>query len=465
MRNVLAIGAFERDNFGDFLFYEVLRRALPDDNVIPSSFIAGDMRSKYGFMTVPYDFALRGERFDAVWVVGGQVGGVTVPSALEMSLGGHVDPNLHINKQSLYKKLLVLYGANDNNLRAYIPDLSAYTLNAQTPMIIHSVGLTHIFADTTKNKALLQQARRVVVRDTDSVKTCKSQGVSAVLSPDVVHSLSKFYQPKKTSIREGILFQANEALIGQYGEVKIARILKQLHQESGQQISLVAAGTAYGHDSLAQYQKIVDLLAKEGVDVEIVDTRKPLEIVDHIASAAMMVGTSLHVRIIAETYAVPRISLTNEKTARYASEWDPDWPLNVAPEDLVQEVKNINESPVAVQKKQSLSNLAYQHLQDSIQALGIASARSDKKKLNADTLLLEWSAQRQKELLQGAVQEVLHTQSLHGDIERLMRSETLLKEQKRQLERSVAGIRNSVSYRIGRKMTAPYRLFRRIIKR
>ena len=54
----------------------------------------------------------------------------------------------------------------------------------------------------------------------------------------------------------------------------------------------------------------------------------------HIRRARVVIGTSLHVRIVAAAYGVPRVSLAKPKPTRYARLWDPDMPFDVALEDL-----------------------------------------------------------------------------------------------------------------------------------
>ena len=56
--------------------------------------------------------------------------------------------------------------------------------------------------------------------------------------------------------------------------------------------------------------------------------RGPL--VNEIRRARIVVGSSLHVRIVASAYGVPRVSLRRSKPTRYARTWDPDMPYGVS---------------------------------------------------------------------------------------------------------------------------------------
>ena len=92
------------------------------------------------------------------------------------------------------------------------------------------------------------------------------------------------------------------------------------------------AGTAPGHDAVDDYELV--MRAARGVDIEILDERRPLELADHIRRARVVIGTSLHARIVAAAYGVPRVSLAKPKPTRYAKHWDPDMPFDVTLEGL-----------------------------------------------------------------------------------------------------------------------------------
>ena len=85
MRRILAIGAYERDNFGDLLFLYVLRKLINNKaEVIASSIIAADTEPINGEFVLPYDILLKNHTFDGVYVAGGEIGAVDVVSGLTM---------------------------------------------------------------------------------------------------------------------------------------------------------------------------------------------------------------------------------------------------------------------------------------------------------------------------------------------------------------------------------------------
>lgn len=310
MRNILAIGAYERDNFGDYLFYEILRRALPQDFVIPGSVISADVIEQHGFVTIPYDFILKQFKVDAVWVVGGEVGGVNIPIALDMSIGLNSETyNLMSEQQKGIVELLL--GASRKNSRAYIPDVSLYTHNRGVPLFIHSVGLSNLLIETQDNLKLLNQSVSLVVRDDESFDIAQQSSVTPVLGPDVVHSISKYYTPIKRRPSGYVLIQINIATINEHGPDTIAHMIKAVYRKVEKPIILFSAGQAKGHDSDEYYENIKRLV--HDVPIEILKARQPMLIVDEIAHANLVIATSLHARIIAATYGIKRISIENEK--------------------------------------------------------------------------------------------------------------------------------------------------------
>lgn len=413
MRNILAVGAYERDNFGDYLFLEVLRRALPSDNVIPGSVIARSMKEEYGIVTVPYDYVLNNHEIDAVWVVGGEVGGVRVPGALEMSVGKIFDNTPFSYEDGVGMRIEHLLGATRSNRRAYIPDMRLYEKNREKPLFIQSVGLSNIFADTIENKKLLTQAKRLVVRESYSYDLCRENHIRASLAPDVVHSLAKFYSPKKQK-RSGIMLQMNEATFDTYSIERVGAAMREVYEKYALPITLFAAGTASGHDSLHVYNSLVTEL--KGVDVKILNTRHPLEIVDHIASADVIIATSLHARIIAATYDIPRISMENQKVHNYAKEWDDQWPTSVGIDNLVDTLNQVSFINYKRTGKNKLTNEAYDALIESIHKLPKRSKSS--AVIQEEALVSQWFMKQQEEAIRFTIESQEAILRLEKDLQK-----------------------------------------------
>ena len=96
------------------------------------------------------------------------------------------------------------------------------------------------------------------------------------------------------------------------------------------------------------------------------EDRRPLALVDHIRRARVVIGTSLHVRIVAAAYGVPRVSLAKPKPTRYARLWDPDMPFDVALEQLDAAIAAAlarAERPEAAEHAAGLSRAAHENLE------------------------------------------------------------------------------------------------------
>ncbi len=78
-----------------------------------------------------------------------------------------------------------------------------------------------------------------------------------------------------------------------------------------------------------------------------------------------MIGTSLHVRIVAGAYGVPRVTLTKRKPTEYARSWDSDMPYDVALNDLDHAIEAADRPrPAAASQARSadLALRAHEHL-------------------------------------------------------------------------------------------------------
>ena len=107
--------------------------------------------------------------------------------------------------------------------------------------------------------------------------------------------------------------------------------------------------------------------AAPGIDVAILDERRPLALAGRIARARVAIGTSLHVRIVAAAHGVPRVSLAKPKPTRYARQWDPDMPFDAGLEDLdaaVEAALRRARRPEAAAQAERLALAAHEQLED-----------------------------------------------------------------------------------------------------
>ncbi|TFC19190.1 hypothetical protein E3O19_03375 [Cryobacterium algoritolerans] len=182
-----------------------------------------------------------------------------------------------------------------------------------------------------------------MARDESSHKMATTIGAASVLSPDMVHSISVRH-PDLAAPTRGcepyFLFQANAQLIARVGEERIARSLAVIAAATKWRPAFFGAGTARHHDRADLYDGITAILRAFAPTVRPmgITTRNPMSLASYIAGSQLWVGSSLHGRIIASSFALPRVSLENLKVASYAATWDPDFPVNVAFDRLAESV-------------------------------------------------------------------------------------------------------------------------------
>lgn len=341
-KQILLVGAYERDNFGDVLFGILTKQALEDrgHTVVLSSVVMADMRHIFGEVVVPYTYALTHYTWDVVWVVGGEVAGTSVDKSLSMTLPGSSYSRLQdltaAEQDSAARHVI---GAPSSAAVAYIPNLARYERNTEAMLIINSSGG---FREKGRAKRLVNRAAHVHVatRDDVSYAALSDASVDSVaLTPDLVHTIPGVL-PKPEQVENRLLFQASDAHLREALMECVISQLGAVAQRHSCGISLFAAGYAPHHDSLEKYERIKAGIESQhpGVQVDIPAERDPLELVTMIASARLWLGSSLHGRIISGAYNVPRVSFSKPKLNRYIGHWDPDMPYGVELTDFIDAV-------------------------------------------------------------------------------------------------------------------------------
>lgn len=338
---VLTLGAFERDNFGDTLFHEVTKSYLPDAQVTAGSILAG--RLSNGEPVVNYRQHLATERVDAIWVVGGEVGGVLLDDALAMSLSGDARAEYLAQTPDVRRQRAQDQGFSSHQALAYLPELD----EGGPRVVVNSVGvsaLTRAEPDVvSRSLGVLRSASAVHVRDVPSHEFLTAQGVTTSLGPDMVHAIARVSGYRPDEIARPLpapyaLVQINVNLVRHHSVKEVARQVATLAREADIDVVLFAAGVAPGHDNLGIYAAIAAVASRESGarSIRVLTERNVKRLVHFVAKAEIWVGTSLHGRVLSAAYAVPRVSLENEKVSRYATTWDPGYAHGVKPANLAE---------------------------------------------------------------------------------------------------------------------------------
>ncbi|MFC7405052.1 polysaccharide pyruvyl transferase family protein [Georgenia alba] len=337
---VLLVGAYERDNFGDLLFLLQTEQYLDGAEVTAAAPFAADMRTLLDRTIPAFGPLLEGQEYDVVWTVGGEVGATSLHGAYRMSTPPGVyrayeAASPEVRRQMLHRAC----GATPIDA-PYMPRPTAYPGNATAASVLHSIGVAGISGMPEHGQAarleILREADRVSVRDQLSADLLTAHAVPHRLGPDLVHTVA-LTRPRERPAEPGpVLVQVSEAHLRLTGLTTFAEALARSRHLAPFPIRLFLAGTARGHDSPEAYRQIVTHVRRlcPDRDIDVLPARRPLDLVDAIASARLWVGLSLHGRIVASAYGVPRLSLVKRKLDAYARTWDPDMPYGVTAETL-----------------------------------------------------------------------------------------------------------------------------------
>ncbi|MFV0634393.1 polysaccharide pyruvyl transferase family protein [Demequina sp.] len=346
---VLAVGAYERDNFGDLLFLEVTEALCAGASVTASSVIAADMTREFGRAITTYAHELRAHTFDVVWSVGGELGRVNTSAALKYSLPPAAFASLTSLDETARRPLVEQLTGMPHQDLVYVPDLTQFSLNSGARQVIHSAGLSGISTLRPEQQerivARLSRAASITVRDNESGAVLAERGITADVSPDVVHALPLLFPHVLEDRHDSICFHAAATCMQRAGTERVGEALAALAAAADTDVLLFVAGTAFGHDSVERYQEVVRYLAAKHprVGVRISGSRDPMDLAKEVAGSRIWIGTSLHGRIIAASAGVPRVSLSKaidrpdpaEKTARYSRTWDGEMPYATPLNDVV----------------------------------------------------------------------------------------------------------------------------------
>jgi hypothetical protein len=366
----MLVGAFERDNFGDLLFLLLTERYLHGADVVAASPFSSDMTALLDRRIHAYGPLLEQERFDAVWTVGGQVGALDLRRAFGMSASPWQYLRLRALPEWRRPAFVARAARGAGAVAPYLPELSAYARNAGVPAVLNSAGLSGLGSVAPDRRAgilrLLRGLDAVAVRDAPSAHYLDRVGIPHVLAPDAVHALGVVEPALPPAAPDTAVVQVSAAVLEAIGVDTLAHAIRTSHALRGLRIRLLAAGTARRHDSTAGYERLADRIGP-GADVELVRGRRPLELVARIRDARVVIGTSLHVRVVAAAYGVARVSLAKNKPTRYARTWDRDMPYGVTADRLdgaVAAALAEAERPEAAEHAATLAWRAHGHLEE-----------------------------------------------------------------------------------------------------
>ncbi len=321
--DLILFGAFERHNFGDLLMGYVFEKALAKKGIhaIHASILNNDLTA-YSGRVVHSIFDLVDSGLDERTPIL-HVGGETLPCSFTSAL--NIDSPLALpHRQQTMVSEEVHHRLRSNRKFPYITP-PRETINDRqiewANRLFYGIGFTHLGPNTGINSDLrdaLEEAWMSGFRDRTSLENATSIGISnIVFTPDVVCYISKLMPRVEVKAQNYALLHFNKKFLGEHRNTLIDQ-LATMSRASGFSIKVGVAGIANHHDSLDDLYAFKALASQKSLSVEILTSLDALDICQQIANASLVISTSLHYRIVARSYGVPRISLNAHKVNCWA---------------------------------------------------------------------------------------------------------------------------------------------------
>lgn len=181
------------------------------------------------------------------------------------------------------------------------------------------------------------------VRDADTSKALKKNGIKHFLCPDTAILMSEVFSEEylqnhlsislKRFNGKYIFFQGNHN-IWRDKEACAARQLKILQEETGYKLCLCPIGTALGHSDQIALKNISMKLGKT-INYELVEDPNIFDIMWLIKHAQIYIGSSLHGTITAMSFGVPFVGYGPRKVGAYIEQWTSDYENSFCNKDLI----------------------------------------------------------------------------------------------------------------------------------
>ena len=345
---VVVFGAVDRHNLGDLLFPHIAAKLLECNNVIFAGLVQRDLRG-YGGHAVEALAQLAATRGkDRVHIV--HAGG-------EILTCGDWEAAVMLLPRDEAQEIIARLDAHSDQRRAWARALTG--LDALAPYMVSRAMFPRASSVTyqavggvdlerlpprmrAEVMAKLLQADDVSVRDIHTQNALAASGISARLVPDPAVMVAELFGAKIRACEErSAVTDLHRAFPNGYVAVQfsadfgddrtldvLASELDRVSNESGLGVVLFRAGAAPWHDDLACYERITARMKTSRTRLF-----RSLEIWDIcalIAHAKAYAGSSLHGRIIAMAFGLPRVNFVHParandttKQSAFAATWEP----------------------------------------------------------------------------------------------------------------------------------------------
>jgi len=355
--DVVVFGAFDRHNIGDLLFAHVAAAMLPDTACRFAGLAARDLSADGGHRAVPLAQALaacRTEPRPVVLHAGGELLTCTSAEAAVMLQppGTAMLLAAALAADPLAGAAWSAREVGSHALAPYASTVAALGVPARRAYAgVGGVDLD-IAAPALRDEVLraLAGAAFVGVRDRRTLGHLAAAGIAARLMPDpAVLTASLFGDRIRSRLREGepaalasawpdgwLAVQCSADFGDDATLALLAGQLERVVRASGLPLAIFRAGTAPWHDSLAVCRRLADRLPAGMARV----MASPLlwDACALIVGSRGFLGSSLHGRILATAFGLPRVSLRHPdlparptKQDAWAATWDTALPAGALP--------------------------------------------------------------------------------------------------------------------------------------
>lgn len=394
-RSIILFGAFDRHNFGDLLFPHIAAALLPDEDLVFAGLASRDLRCHGGHQVRALaQLAADGaEPTGALIHVGGEILTCSAWQAAIMLLPPEQaqDSIAYLHTRPRAKREWVRSMLGNAALAPYtlsrklLPGLARVIYNA-----VGGVGLDQcdpaLRAEVLAN---LAAADHVSVRDRQTLAQLAAAGIPARLTPDPAVMVAELFGAKIAQrAREGEVAQLLGTFPRGYVAVQfsadfgddptlteVAAQLDRIAAASGLGVALFRAGAAPWHDDLACLQRVATRMRAPSVTV--FGSLDVWDICALIANSRAYCGSSLHGRIVAMAFALPRVNLRHPqatkhpgKQAAFAATWEePGVPATVEVGDIAQGIGDaLALDPAQLRRSARLLVTQYRQGFDSVRA-------------------------------------------------------------------------------------------------
>ncbi|WP_374676655.1 polysaccharide pyruvyl transferase family protein [Piscinibacter sp.] len=324
---VVLFGAFDRHNLGDLLFPHIAQALLGAVPVRLAGLAARDLRSVGGHRVEAIDALMAGwgEAPARLLHVGGETLSCSTFEAAVMLLdAGELQPTLRRLEAHPQQRDAWL-----QHMLGHVPPAPYVISRRDWPALrrvahaaIGGVDLGHI--DEVQRDAVLARLREadaLTVRDRHSRDALARHGIAAALMPDPVVLVAELFGTRiaeharhgepaalRAAFPAGYLAVQCSAVFGDDATLDaLAAQLALSARESGLGIVLLRAGAAPWHDDLGVLLRLAQRLPAG--TTRVAESLDLWDVCALFAGSAAVIASSLHGRIVATAFALPRISL------------------------------------------------------------------------------------------------------------------------------------------------------------